>query len=188
MNSTKKELAKRMKVKQTITAMNKQIQKLEEQKARYIEAGKEAKQKGLTAQYELALTALRTTMMQIKRISEMKLNFEITSQMKDMAAMTTEFLQGMGDLSRDMMKLTNEKQFRRVREQFGEAMMGMEMQTEQMEEFMDDTEASFASGAPTSADDRAELEGLLSNSAADAESTDAMIEKELEALKKKMAE
>ena len=108
---TKKEIKKKMLIKQTVNAMNKQIQKLEEQKKVYIEAGKQAKQKGLAAQYNLALSGLRMTIAQQKRVYEMKLNFEITSQMKDMSAMTAEFLKGMGSLSKDMMKLTKEKDF-----------------------------------------------------------------------------
>ena len=52
MSVTKKEIQKKMLIKQTINAMNKQIQKLEEQKKTYIEAGKKAKQQGLSAQYK----------------------------------------------------------------------------------------------------------------------------------------
>ena len=105
--TTKKEIEKRMLIKRTITAMEKQIKKLEEQKQVYIDAGKQAKAKGLSAQYNLALSGLRMTIAQQRRVYEMKLNFEITSQMKDMTQMTSEFLQGMGSLSKDMMKLTN---------------------------------------------------------------------------------
>ena len=80
---TKKEMEKRMLIKRTVNAMEKQIQKLEEQKRVYLEAGKQAKQKGLTAQYNLAVAGLRMTIAQQRRVYEMKLNFEITSQMKD---------------------------------------------------------------------------------------------------------
>ena len=91
MANTKKELEKKMLINKTINTMNKQIQKLEEQKKVYIEAGKTAKQKGLTAQYNLALSGLKMTLTQQKRVYEMKLNFEITSQMKDMSQMTVQF-------------------------------------------------------------------------------------------------
>lgn len=186
--STKKEIEKRMLIKRTITAMEKQIQKLEEQKKVYIESGKQAKQKGLTAQYNLALAGLRMTITQQRRVYEMKLNFEITSQMKDMSQMTSEFLQGMGTLSKDMMKLTKEKDFMKVQKQFTEAMMGVEMQTEQMEEFMDETESLFSSSNPVSAGDSQELESLITNEASMDGSTESEIEKELEALKRKMGE
>lgn len=186
MGISKKEIEKKMLIRQTINAMNKQIQKLEEQKKVYIDAGKQAKQRGLTAQYNLALSGLKMTITQQRRVYEMKLNFEITSQMKDMSAMTSEFLKGMGTLSKDMLKLTKEKDFLKVQKQFTEAMASVEVQTEQMENFMQDTEAAFASGYSGTAEENNELEGLMTNEAAADNMTEAMIEKELEELKKKM--
>ena len=186
MSVSKKEIKKKMLIKQTITSMNKQIQKLEEQKKVYIDAGKQAKQKGLTAQYNLDLSGLRMTIAQQKRVYEMKLNFEITSQMKDMSKMTVEFLQGMGTLSKDMMKLTKEKDFLKVEKQFNEAMTNVELQTEHMENFMDETESTFSSAYSGSADENSELEALMNNEASADNMTESMIEKELEELKKKM--
>lgn len=183
---SKKDIEKRMLIKKTVNAMNKQIQKLEEQKQVYIDAGKQAKQNGLTAQYNLALAGLRMTIAQQKRVCEMKLNFEITSQMKDMSQMTSEFLQGMGALSKDMMKLTKEKDFLKVQKQFTDAMTSVEIQTEQMEEFMDETEAAFSSSYSGTAEENKELEGLMNNEASADQMTDSLIDKELEELKKKM--
>ncbi len=182
-----KEIKKKMLIKQTISTMNKQIQKLEEQKKVYIEAGKQAKQKGLDAQYNLALSGLRMTITQQRRVYEMKLNFEITSQMKDMSAMTTEFLKGMGTLSKDMMKLTKEKDFLKVQKQFSEAMMGVELQTEQMEQFMDETESTFSSNYSGNNNENSELDKLIGNEAVTDNMTEQMIEKELEELKKRMS-
>lgn len=185
---TKKEIKKKLLVKQTIASMNKQIQKLEEQKQVYIDAGKQAKQKGLTAQYELAVSGLRMTMMQQKKVYEMKLNFEITSQMKDMSLMTSEFLKGMGSLSSDMMKLTKEKAFLKVQKQFSEAMMGVEMQTANMENFMEDTQSSFSSAYSGKEEDKTEVEKLINVAATDNATTEDLIEQELDMLKKKMSE
>lgn len=186
MSNQKKEIEKKMLIKKTINAMNKQIQKLEEQKKVYIDAGKEAKQKGLTAQYNLALSGLRMTIAQQRRVQEMKLNFELTSQMKDMAQMTSEFLKGMSALSKDMMKITKEKDFLKVEKQFNEAMTNVEIQTEQMENFLDETESSFTSVAAGTNEEKKEIENLMSNEAVSDNMTEAMIEKELEELKKKM--
>ena len=185
--STKKEIKKKMLIKQTINNMNKQIQKLEEQKKVYIDAGKQAKQQGLEAQYNNALSGLRMTIAQQKRVYEMKLNFEITSQMKDMSAMTSEFLKGMGTLSKDMMKLTKDKDFRKVEKQFTEAMTNVEMQTEHMENFMDEMESAFQTSNPGSESENKELEALIGNEAVSDNMTEQMIEKELEELKKRMS-
>lgn len=187
MGISKKEIEKKMLINKTISTMNKQIQKLEEQKKKYVEAGKEAKQRGLDAQYNLALTGLRMTIAQQRRVYEMKLNFEITSQMKDMTQMTSEFLTGMSTLSKDMMKLTKEKDFLKVQKQFTEAMMGVEMQTEQLENFMDETQSTFETSYSGSVDENRELENLMNNEAASDSLTESMIEKELEELKKRMS-
>lgn len=186
MNHTKKEVEKRMLIKQTISAMNKQIQKLEEQKKTYIDAGKQAKQKGLQSQYNLALSGLRMTITQQRRVYEMKLNFEITSQMKDMSKMTQEFLKGMSSLSKDMLKLSKDKDFLKVQQQFNEAMLGVEVQTERIESFMDETESAFSTSTSGSEEDQKELENFITNEASVADSTDSEIEKELNELKKKM--
>lgn len=183
---TKKEIKKRLLVKQTITSMNKQIQKLEEQKQVYIDAGKQAKQRGLTAQYELAVSGLRMTIMQQKKVYEMKLNFEITSQMKDMSLMTSEFLKGMGSLSADMMKLTKEKDYLKVQKQFSEAMTSVEMQTENLESFMEDTQSSFSTACAGREEDKKEIENLIDAESTNEANTDSLIDQELDMLKKKM--
>ena len=189
MNSTKKEIQKRMLIKKTLTLMNKQIEKLEQQREQYINAAREAKQLGLTAQYDMALGGLRMTLLQQKRVYEMKLNFEITSQMKDMSQMTADFLNGMGVLSKEMMHLTKVKDFSKVKKQFEEAMVGAEVQMDQLERFMESTETSFSSSFPGKAEEKFELEKLISTEdAVVSENTDELIEKELAELKKKIAE
>ena len=188
MNSTKKEIQKRMLVKKTLNLMNKQIEKLEQQKEQYINAGREAKQRGLAAQYDMALSGLRMTLIQQRRVYEMKLNFEITSQMKDMSQMTVDFLNGMGALSKEMMQITKVKDFGKVQKQFEEAMVGAEVQMEALESFMESTETSFASSFSGTAEEKQELDSLISVEAQSFEKTDALIEKELVELKKKIAE
>ena len=183
-----KEIEKRMLIKQTINSMNKQIQKLEEQKEVYLRAGKEAKERGLEAQYNLALSGLKMTMAQKKRVYEMKLNFEITSQMKDMTLMTTEFLKGMSSLSKDMVKLSKEKDFKKVEKQFAEAMVAQEVQTMNLENFMDNTQAAFESGSSSmsSQADNEEIEKLMISEIGGEVDASASLENELEALKKQM--
>ena len=84
------------------------------------------------------------------------------------------------------MKLTKEKDFLKVEKQFAEAMAGVEMQTEQIESFMDETEASFSASCSDADGGKEELENLIGNEAVSDNITEQMIDKELEALKKKM--
>ncbi len=182
-----KEIEKKMLVKRTINAMNKQINTLEEQKKAMIEKAKIAKKNGLEAQYNLALTGYKMTLLQQRRAQEMLLNFEITSQMKDMTMMTKEFLGGMSVLSKEMAKLADEKEFIEVQKQFEVAMGKAEHQAEQMDMFMETSQDSFrsASGSTDSIDDT-EIKDLIDKQVGlDTDSDDA-IEKELASLRKKL--
>jgi len=182
-----KDIEKRMLTKKTITQMNRHITKLEGQKKIYVEAAKRATKFGLKAQYDLALAGLKMTMAQQKKAQEMLLNFEITSQMKDMSAMTTEFLRGMESLSKEMVRLTNEKQFAKVQMEFEKAMAGSEQQTLQMELFLDQNQSSFASAVASTNDvDDAELEKLILEQANDDEIGSDEIDRELEEVRKKL--
>ncbi len=127
-----KEIEKKMLIKRTINSMNKQINKLEDQKQVFIDAAKRAKQKDLDNQFNLALSGYKMTVQQQKRAQEMLLNFEITAQMKDVTMMTSEFLRGMSDISKEMTKLADAKEFAKIQAQFEEAMAAVETQTDQM--------------------------------------------------------
>lgn len=181
-----KETKKKMLIRSTLVAMDKQIQKLESMKSGYIERGREAKSRGLTSQYNLAVSGLRMCITQQKRIYEMKLNLEITSQMKDMAKMTVDFLGGMNALSKDMVKVTKEADFRKVAAQFEQAMASAENQATSLEEFMDSTSSAFSSAIMTNDEDRKEIDAVMGGGTQKADDIESAIDKELEALKKKM--
>ena len=182
-----KEIEKKMLVKRTINTMNKQINALEEQKKVFVEKAKTAKKNGLEAQYNLALTGYKMTLLQQKRAQEMLLNFEITSQMKDMTMMTKEFLGGMSVLSKEMARLADEKEFIKVQKQFELAMGNAERQAEKMDMFMETSQDTFksAQGSTDSIDDK-EIKEMIDRQAGLDEFGDDAIDKELEELQKKM--
>lgn len=182
-----KEIEKKMLVKRTINTMNKQINALEEQKKVFVEKAKTAKKNGLEAQYNLALTGYKMTLLQQKRAQEMLLNFEITSQMKDMTMMTKEFLGGMSVLSKEMARLADEKEFIKVQKQFELTMGNAERQAEQMDMFMETSQDTFksAQGSTDSIDDK-EIKEMIDRQAGLDEFGDDAIDKELEELQKKM--
>ncbi len=182
-----KELEKKMVVKKAISTMNKQINDLEGKKKYYIEAAKKAKKLGLQAQANLAITGLKQTMVQQKRAQQMLLNFEIASQMKDVAEMTHGFLEGLSVLSKEMTRLTKSSDFERVQAEFELAMQGVETQSEQMDMYLTESQAQFSSQA-TSPDSvsEAEVNNLIDDQIAQDELSDADIDAELEKLKKQI--
>ena len=167
--------------------MNKQIDTLEAQKKVFIEKAKYAKKNGLESQYNLALTGYKMTLAQQKRAQEMLLNFEITAQMKDMTMMTSEFLGGMGVLSKQMAKLANNKDFVKVQKQFEVAMANVETQTQQIEVFMETSKDSFAnaSGVKATTDDTS-VEDFIEEGTVQDEFSDDAIDAEMEKIRKEI--
>lgn len=186
-----KEIEKKMLIKRTINTMNKQINKLEDQKKVFVEAAKRAKEKDLDAQFNLALSGYKMTVQQQKRAQEMLLNFEITAQMKDVTMMTSEFLKGMSSISKEMTKLADAKEFAKIQAQFEEAMAAVETQTDQMDNFMEMSQETFynqgldKSGKQMS---DAELEKYIMEQVEQDELSSDSIDKEMEELRKKLSE
>ena len=185
----RKEIEKKMLVKRTINSMNKQINRLEEQKQVFIDAAKRAKEKNLEPQFNLALSGYRMTVQQQKRAQEMLLNFEITAQMRDVTMMTTEFLRSMSVISKEMSKLADAKEFEKIQAQFEEAITAVETQTEQIDSFMELSQESFnqagkaKDGKDITADD---FEKYINEQASKDNLSSEDIDKEIEALEKKI--
>ncbi len=183
-----KEIEKKMLIKRTINTMNKQINRLEEQKQVFIDAAKRAKEKDLDAQFNLALSGYKMTVQQQKRAQEMLLNFEITAQMKDVTMMTSEFLRGMSSISQEMTKLADAKEFAKIQAQFEQAMVAVETQTDQMDNFMEMSQETFynqsrdKSGKMTDA----EIEKFIMEQVSQDELSSESIDKEMEELRKKI--
>ena len=142
-SKSQKELEMKMALKKTVREMERQIKKLDEQKEAFIKEGKQAYEKGLKQQFSLAVSGLRITLGQKKKVESMLLNLRITAQLKDISQMTVDFLGQMKAVSREMIKLTNEKAFQKVAVDFEFAMDKFSNQAEQMETFLEDSDASF---------------------------------------------
>lgn len=183
-----KEIEKKMLIKRTINTMNKQIEKLEQQKQVFIDAAKRAKQKDLDAQFNLALSGYKMTVQQQRRAQEMLLNFEITAQMKDVTMMTSEFLRGMSSISQEMTKLADAKEFAKIQAQFEQAMVAVETQTDQMDNFMEMSQETFynQSKDKTGKMSDEELEKFIMEQVSQDDLSAEAIDKEMEELKKKI--
>lgn len=184
-----KEIEKKMLVKRTINTMNKQIGRLEEQKKVFVDAAKRAKDKDLEAQYRLALSGYKMTVQQQKRAQEMLLNFEITAQMKDVTMMTSEFLRGMSAISKEMTKLADAKEFAKIQAQFEEAMVAVETQTDQMDNFMEMSQETFYNQGRDKEGKQMtdeEFEKFIMEQVGQDELSSESIEKEMEKLRKKI--
>ncbi len=186
-----KEFEKKMAIKKTINEMNKQIAKLEEAEKNFINIATKAKEQGLESQLVIAINALKSTIAQKKKVQEMLLNFQIMTQTKDMLLTTSEFLKGMGDLSNDMSKLCNDKEYNKVAKSFQQAMYATEKQTERLDMFLDESKDSFTNlttiqdGGAVKDED---IHNLIDNKISDSVTEDDELSKLDELLKKKLEE
>jgi len=160
-----REFEKRAAIRKTLQAMDKQIAALNDAEKRFIELAKRAKLEGIEDQYRLALSGLRSTMAQKKRVQSMKLNFEIMTQTRDMLSLTSDFLAGMGSLSKDMAKLCDEKQFAAVSRDFQRAMAATQQQEDRIGDFLDNSRDQFETlsrnGAPDQTASDPELDAII---------------------------
>ena len=109
--------------------------------------------------------------------------------MKDVTMMTSEFLRGMSVISKEMTKLADAKEFAKIQAQFEEAMVAVETQTDQMDNFMEMSQETFynqgldKNGKQMSDE---EFEKFIMEQVGQDEMSDEAIEKEMEALRKKI--
>lgn len=123
-------------IQSAISILNEQVKKLENQKQAFTESGRQAKQHGLTEQYNIALSGLRTAVARQKRVYSVKLNFELALQLNDAYKTSLEFIEGMQSLSRDVKKLTGEEGCEEAEKLFGEAKENAELLFSRSEEFL----------------------------------------------------
>jgi len=190
-----REFEQKLLVKDTLKAMNAQVKKLEDQKAVFLDKATEAKKKNLPSQVKLAISGYKMTEIQLRRAQEMLLNFEITAQMKDLSAMTAQFLSAMSILSKDMAKISGGTDFAEVQKTFADAMKKADAQAGKLDTFMDMTKDSFSDHVSSSMSDEIsddEVERLI-DAKISADSEDGTVAgdeddtaKQIEELKKKI--
>lgn len=189
-----KELEQKLLVRKTISNLEKQIEQLEEKKKIALEKAKQAKQGGFEAEYSLAKSMYNISVTQQNRAKEMLINFELVTQLKDMASITSEFLRGLSSLSKEMVKLTNNKEFLKVQQQFEQALSGVEQQSDQLDMLMDENEEKFEKQAKTheamNDDDFDNLidENILQDDMSQDDTPSLDIDEELKNLRKRLEE
>lgn len=149
-NAEKKEMQRRLLIKQTMKSIEKYIAGLNKQYESYVEIAKVAKMKGADQQFKLAVSAIRTVTSQKQKAEEMLLNIQITSQMRDLTKMTKGFLTTMNTMSKDMIKTTKSMDFDNVTKNFETALDNVEVATDRLDTLLDSSNDSYASIADNS--------------------------------------
>ena len=134
-----KEQERRMLVKQSMKELEKRIRKLKEQEAVYVRAAQAAQQENLPKQIQLAKDALKMTISERKRTMEMLLNAQIISQMRDMSAMTGEFLKAVHNISKSITGVSNQD-VNKISAELKVAMGKVENQTENLADMLENSQ------------------------------------------------
>jgi hypothetical protein len=186
-SKAEKEQERKMLVKKSMRELERRIAKLQEQEGKYVQAAQVAIREQLPDQEKLAKEALKMTISERKRTYKMLLNAQIISQMKDMSAMTGQFLNAIhviskdiaGSTTADMSKLTTDLKM---------AMDKVALQTENLGEMLEDSQedmVDFSASSSLVAD--SEIDSMIyGNSQAGTASASMSIDDELEALKNQL--
>lgn len=181
-SAEKKEMQRRLLIKQTMKSIEKYIAGLNKQYESYLEIAKVAKMKGADQQFKLAVSAIRTVTSQKQKAEEMLLNIQITSQMRDLTKMTKGFLTTMNTMSKDMIKTTKSMDFDNVTKNFETALDNVEVATDRLDTLLDSSNDSYASIADNSKISNDEIAKMIDLEIAHQESVlnsniDAKVEK-----------
>ena len=183
-SKAEKEQERKMLVKKSMKELEKRIAKLKEQEQVYINAARVAIREELPDQIKLATEALKMTRSEEKRTYKMLLNAQIISQMKDMTAMTNEFLGAIQVISKDIANTTT-ADMSKLTSELRNAMDKVSEQTENLGEMLEesqDTVSDFTATSNIVSDD--EINALIyGQQTPGAQTTGSQIDDELAALK-----
>lgn len=184
-SKAEKEQERRMLVKQSMKELEKRIRKLKEQEAVYIRAAKVAQEENLPQQIKLAKDGLKLTISERKRTLQMLLNAQIIAQMRDMSAMTGEFLKAVHNISKSIAG-TSSQDVNKISAELKIAMGKVENQTENLADMLEDSQDELSDtteGMAAISDD--EIDQLIYGTKG-AASSDISIDQELLALQKEL--
>lgn len=180
-----KEMERKQAIKRAMNDLEKRIKKLEAQKIVYINAAKDAIKEELPEQIALAKNALKLTEAERKRTKQMLLNTQVISQLRDMTAMTTEFLGTVKVISKSIAQGTS-ADVNKIGVDLAAAMEKVGMQTDALEDMLEESQSAVVdnnlSGDALVSDD--EIEQMIYGTGAVAGAAgDSALDAELEALK-----
>lgn len=182
-----KEQERRMLVKQSMKELEKRIRKLKEQEANYVKAAQVAQRENLPRQIQLAKDALKMTVSERKRTMEMLLNAQIISQMRDMSAMTGEFLKAVHNISKSIAGSTSQD-VNKISAELKMAMNKVENQTENLADMLENAQddvSDYSEGASNVSDE--EIDQLIyGTGASSAAGSEFSLDDELLALQKEL--
>lgn len=179
-SKAEKEMEARLAVRQGIPELQKCDRSLERKKTEMIKHAQEAKLQGLSQQYAVAVSGLKMILEYQKRCKAMSLQIQMTESMRDLTTLSAQFVKLMGNVGKEVSKVTVSANFAKNQLAFEKGMLSAESAMDQLEGFLEDAGMSFESGSGMEAETDADIERLIdSTGAAQIDELDAEIDRRL---------
>lgn len=173
-----KEMEAKLAIRQGINELKKCDRTLEKKKDEMIRHAQEAKRQGISQQYSVAVSGLKMILSYQKRCKAMMLQIQMTESMRDLTTMSSRFVKLMGNVGKEVSKVTKSTNFVKNQLAFERGMMSAETAMDQLEGFLENSGMAFESETET--DINAEIEAMIdATGAAEINALDAEIDRRL---------
>lgn len=176
----------RLAIRQGVNELKKCDRSLEKKKNEMIRFAQEAKKQGITPQYNVAVSGLKMVLSYQKRCKAMMLQIQMTESMRDLTTMGANFVKLMGNVGKEVSKVTKNANFAKNQLAFEKGMLSAEAAMDQLEEFLEGSGMAFETGAETDIDQ--EIENMVdATGAAEVSALDEEIDRRLAESERKRA-
>lgn len=185
-SKAEKAMEAKLAIRQGINELKKCDRSLEKKKAEMIKFAQEAKKQGITQQYDVAVSGLKMILSYQKRCKAMILQIQMTESMRDLTTMSSSFVKLMGNVGKEVSKVTKDTNFVKNQLAFEKGMMSAEAAMDQLEGFLEDSGMAFETDVE--ADIEQEIKDMIdATGAAEISALDDEIDRRLEESARKKA-
>lgn len=130
-----KEYKEKMLYNQTINTLKKAMKKYEDQIDVFIKLAKEAQNRGLKAQYNMAKNGLKIVIDSRDRVSAMYMSLTVSNQIKQVTKDTKVFVNGMSSLAKQLSEMNSELDLSNIQMEYTQAMTQITQAEEKLNSF-----------------------------------------------------
>lgn len=163
-SKAEKALEAKLAIRQGINELKKSDRSLEKKKTEMIKFAQEAKKQGIMQQYNVAVSGLKMVLSYQKRCKAMILQIQMTESMRDLTTMSSNFVKLMGNVGREVSKVTKDTNFAKNQLAFEKGMMSAEAAMDQLEGFLEDSGMAFETDVEADIDQ--EIENMIDTTGA----------------------
>ncbi len=179
-----KALERKIAVKNGIRSLEKVSKKLESKQDELLGIAREAREKGVKQQYAMAVSGLKMIIAYRKKSEAMVLQLKLAESMRDLTAISSQFVNLMGGLGKELTTVANSINSAKNQMEFEKGMASAEMAMDQLSDFMEDAGMGFTDMQMSDEEMDQEIESLISaDVSGQAGSMEADLEAKLASLK-----